>query len=79
MAQWKCSVCGYVYDEERGEPATHTPAHTRFADLPEDWTCPVCGAAKSSFAPFPDTAPGRISRACTRRDKMEVQRLRLYL
>lgn len=35
---WVCSVCDYVYDEEGS-----------FDDLPEDWTCPVCGVAKSFF------------------------------
>jgi len=50
MDRWKCSVCGYVYDEEKGEPATGTPSKTTFHDLPEDWRCPVCGAAKSAFS-----------------------------
>lgn len=36
-----CEVCGYVYDEEK-EGMT-------FADLPEDWVCPVCGASKEMF------------------------------
>ncbi|MBP1927751.1 pyruvate oxidase [Methanolinea mesophila] len=49
MARWKCSVCGYIYSEEKGEPATKTPPHTRFSDLPDAWKCPVCGAAKSAF------------------------------
>jgi pyruvate oxidase len=41
MKKWKCSVCGYVYDESKeGIP---------FEDLPEDWTCPQCGAPKSAF------------------------------
>lgn len=35
---WVCSVCDYVYDEEGA-----------FEELPEDWTCPVCGVAKSFF------------------------------
>jgi pyruvate oxidase len=41
MAKWKCSVCGYVYDEAREE--------TGFTELPDDWVCPVCGAPKSAF------------------------------
>ncbi len=41
MKKWKCSVCGYIYDEEKeGIP---------FEDLPDDWTCPQCGAPKSAF------------------------------
>ncbi len=41
MRKWKCSVCGYIYDEAKeGIP---------FEELPEDWTCPQCGAPKSAF------------------------------
>ncbi|MDH7593831.1 MAG: thiamine pyrophosphate-binding protein [Methanomicrobiales archaeon] len=49
MAIWRCSVCGYQYDEEKGEPASETPAGTRFEALPETWRCPVCGAPKAAF------------------------------
>lgn len=52
MAKWKCSVCGYVYDEGIGEPATDTPAGTGFEELPDDWKCPVCGAGKEAFEPL---------------------------
>ena len=38
-----CSVCGYIYDEEKEK--------IPFAELPEDWKCPLCGAAKSDFVP----------------------------
>lgn len=41
MGKWKCSVCGYIYDEEAKGKA--------FKDLPENWKCPVCGAPKSKF------------------------------
>lgn len=49
MAIWRCSVCGYQYDEEKGEPASGTPAGTRFEALPSTWRCPVCGASKAAF------------------------------
>jgi pyruvate oxidase len=49
VVKWKCTVCGYVYDEEKGEPATHTPPGTKFEDLPADWRCPVCGSGKEVF------------------------------
>lgn len=38
---YKCTVCEYIYNEEK--------EGTPFAELPEDWTCPVCGAAKDMF------------------------------
>jgi pyruvate oxidase len=41
MKKWKCTVCGYIYDEAKeGIP---------FTELPKDWTCPQCGAPKSAF------------------------------
>lgn len=39
--KFKCNLCGYIYDEEA--------EGTKFSDLPEDWTCPLCGAPKSEF------------------------------
>lgn len=50
MAGWKCSVCGYIYEEEKGEPAAGVSPGTRFGELPDDWKCPICGAPKSAFA-----------------------------
>ncbi len=41
MKKWECSVCGYIYDEEA--------EGLSFADLPDDWLCPVCGSPKSVF------------------------------
>ncbi|MBT8507236.1 pyruvate dehydrogenase [Methanomicrobiaceae archaeon CYW5] len=49
MAGWKCTVCGYIYNEEKGEESMGIAADTAFTDLPSDWTCPVCGAPKSAF------------------------------
>ncbi len=44
-----CSVCGYVYDPEEGDPANGVSAGTAFADLPEDWKCPRCKQGKEKF------------------------------
>ncbi len=49
MSRWRCTVCGYEYDPERGEPLTGVPPGIAFEDLPDDWACPMCGAAKSEF------------------------------
>lgn len=48
-ARYSCSVCGYVYDPDVGDPDGGVPAGTAFEDLPADWTCPVCGAQKADF------------------------------
>jgi rubredoxin len=46
---WECQVCGLIYDEALGWPEEDIPPGTRWADLPDDWTCPDCGAAKADF------------------------------
>ncbi|HHI96904.1 MAG TPA: rubredoxin [Thermodesulfatator atlanticus] len=51
MQKYQCSVCGYVYDPAEGDPERGIAGGTPFEDLPEDWTCPVCGAPKSAFNP----------------------------
>lgn len=48
MDKYECP-CGYVYDPAEGDPETNIPPETAFADLPEDWVCPLCGAEKSYF------------------------------
>jgi rubredoxin-NAD+ reductase len=49
MAQYECIVCGWVYDEDKGDPDSGIAAGTKFADLPDDWVCPMCGAAREDF------------------------------
>ncbi len=49
MKQFMCSVCGFVYDEAAGLPEQGVAPGTKWDDLPEDWTCPLCGAAKTEF------------------------------
>jgi rubredoxin-NAD+ reductase len=49
MAQYECMVCGWIYDEDKGDPDGGIAAGTKFADLPDDWVCPMCGAAKEDF------------------------------
>ena len=38
QSRWVCGLCGYVYDGE-----------IPFEQLPDSWTCPLCGAPKSAF------------------------------
>ncbi|QJA06802.1 rubredoxin [Thermosulfurimonas marina] len=52
MKKYQCSVCGYIYDPAQGDPDRGYPPGTAFEDLPDSWTCPVCGAAKSEFTPY---------------------------
>jgi rubredoxin len=49
MAKYTCTVCGYVYDPEKGDPDHDVEPGTPFEQLPDDWVCPVCGATKDQF------------------------------
>jgi len=49
MDKWKCTVCGYIYDPEAGDPDSGVPENTPFEQLPDDWVCPICGATKDQF------------------------------
>lgn len=41
MKKYRCIICGYIYDEAKEK--------VKFEDLPDDWTCPLCGSPKSAF------------------------------
>lgn len=47
--KYVCNVCGYIYDQGTGDPEGNIAPGTPFADLPEDWVCPVCGVGKDEF------------------------------
>jgi rubredoxin/flavin reductase (DIM6/NTAB) family NADH-FMN oxidoreductase RutF len=49
MDKHKCTVCGYIYDPEKGDPDSGIKPGTRFEEIPEDWVCPVCGVGKDQF------------------------------
>ena len=49
MRKYRCTVCGYIYDEAAGDPDSGVAPGTSFEDIPEDWVCPVCGVTKSDF------------------------------
>lgn len=36
--KWVCVVCGYIYEGD-----------VPFEELPDDWTCPLCGVGKDMF------------------------------
>ena len=51
MQKYQCTVCGFVYDPEEGDPDGGIAPGTAFEDIPDDWYCPVCGVSKSEFEP----------------------------
>ncbi|MEN3014054.1 MAG: rubredoxin [Endomicrobiia bacterium] len=49
MKKYRCTVCGYIYDPQKGDPENGIKPGTKFEELPEDWVCPVCGVGKDQF------------------------------
>jgi rubredoxin len=52
MSEFKkyvCMICGYIYDEEQGDPDSGIQPGTRWEDIPPDWFCPDCAASKDDF------------------------------
>lgn len=49
MKSYVCTICGYVYDEEAGDPDNGIAPGTKWADVLNDWICPLCGASKENF------------------------------
>jgi rubredoxin len=49
MKKYVCTVCGYIYDPEAGDPDAGVAPGTPFEEIPDDWVCPVCGVGKDMF------------------------------
>ncbi|NLF80494.1 MAG: rubredoxin [Clostridia bacterium] len=52
MQKYLCIPCGYIYDPVLGDADGGIAPGTSFADLPQDWVCPVCGVGKEDFEPI---------------------------
>ena len=49
MKSYMCVICGFVYEEEKGDPVSGIAPGTRWEDVPLSWRCPDCGAGKEDF------------------------------
>ena len=49
MKQWRCTICGYIYDPAVGDEGSGIGPGTPFEGLPDDWVCPTCGVGKELF------------------------------
>lgn len=47
--KYVCTVCGYIYDEEIGDPENGIAPGTKWEDLPDDFECPLCHVGKDMF------------------------------
>jgi flavin reductase (DIM6/NTAB) family NADH-FMN oxidoreductase RutF/rubredoxin len=52
MKRYRCTICGYIYDPAEGDPPAGIAPGTAFEDIPDDWSCPICGVTKADFVPF---------------------------
>lgn len=48
--KYVCDICGFQYDEAKGDPDNNIAPGTKWEDLPDDYTCPLCGATKDQFS-----------------------------
>jgi rubredoxin len=49
MDKYRCTVCGYIYDPEKGDETQNVAPGTPFDKLPDSWLCPECGVGKDLF------------------------------
>lgn len=50
--KYYCGICGFEYDEKKGDDESGIPPGTAYDDLPEDYVCPACGVKKENFVPY---------------------------
>ena len=50
MNIYVCDVCGYEYNPAAGDPDNGVAPGTSFEEIPNDWTCPLCGVDKNDFS-----------------------------
>ena len=48
--KYVCDVCGYVYDEDKGDLDAGIAPGTKWEDIPDDFVCPLCGVGKDQFS-----------------------------
>lgn len=50
--KWICQKCSMIYDPVKGDPDSGIAPGTPFSEIPDDWSCPICGAQKKTFIPY---------------------------
>lgn len=46
MKVWECRICGYVYNQDKGDSDGNIQPGTPFDQIPDDWRCPLCNGLK---------------------------------
>lgn len=52
MYQCQTSNCGYIYNPDKGCKKGKVDKGVCWAEVPEDYCCPTCGASKKMFRPL---------------------------
>ena len=52
--RWRCMICNHIYDPVEGDPDGGIAPGTSFEAIPDDWTCPECGASKADYEQMAD-------------------------
>jgi thiamine pyrophosphate-dependent acetolactate synthase large subunit-like protein/rubredoxin len=65
MSRYRCSVCNYIYDEQK--------EGKKFPKLPASWRCPVCNAPKSAFVLLSEKRRERLKEEKTVSDVLVEQ------
>mgnify|MGYP005757714171 CR=1 FL=1 len=68
MKKYRCTICGYIYDE--------AVEKVKFEDLPEDWKCPLCGVPKSLFQEVVEEQEVKKDEVITKKEQEESEDLR---
>lgn len=50
LKKYECTVCGYIYVPENGDPEHGVTPGTAFENIADDWVCPLCGVGKDMFS-----------------------------
>lgn len=50
MTKYVCDVCGWEYDPTVGAEDAGIEPGTAWADVPEDFVCPICSVGKDEFS-----------------------------
>lgn len=49
---WQCTICGWIYEFEKGYPEEGIVPGTFWEEVPNDFCCPICGVSKDMFEPY---------------------------
>lgn len=52
MKKYICTVCGYIYNPDEGDPDNGIAPGTPFENVPDDWVCPICSVGKDEFEEY---------------------------